>query len=188
MKLVAPKKKKFDLPPLHLIDELLVLGGRYRFSLGRTKRQAPLLYISMPGSRGGLSILIDNLPSFRSKFEEVLEKIEREGGAEARLSQPPIQRQALAEKEPKGEIDKKPVDYCLGPSDQSWRAVHEIQGGLESNPEVFEPHESGVPLSLATTACTVCTYDPEQVDYYKKSAGILATPSKLGESRSPMYP
>lgn len=172
-------QKKPSLPPLKMIDELLVLGGRYRFSRGQTKRGAALLYVSMPGAKGGLSVLLGNLPAFQRKLGEVIEALgdltDKDG----------VMRPVETDTKP----EPTPLEpaMCQGPTDESWLTINLEEGGLEDNQELFEPHEFQGQIGNKD-ACAVCTYSTVKVEQYKKTAGLLTEPVVTHEGRSVRFP
>lgn len=70
------KEKKVGQPKLDLLEELLVLGGRYMFGFGKTWSGAPMLYISVP-KKPGLVINVENLDVFRAALDRAAEEIDR---------------------------------------------------------------------------------------------------------------
>lgn len=163
-----PTKK--NLPPLKSLGDLLVLGGRFRFGRGSTKSGHPLLYISIP-HRPGLSVLMENLPAFHKHLGEMIEK----GFPELRGEPAPTPEAEKA----RPEKTAPPASPCLGPTNEDWRYIHKVQGGLEGSPELFAPHEFGVLKDK--TECGFCTFDAVKVEYYKDVAREL----RIGEEGEP---
>ena len=189
-----PRKPKPTLPRLEMLDELLVLGGRYRFSRGQTKLGRPLLYVSAQGARGGVTVLLDNLQAFYRKFGEVVEKLGDEASGEGTM-QPAEEREDPKETVEPKEEETTLTDPCLGPLCVPWLTINRIEGGLESAPELFEPHE--FKQEKDKTACGTCTFDAESMETYVASAEALEDaevvvpdkrPSRKRKERSPLNP
>ncbi len=151
-------RKPQSRPKLTLLEELLVLGGRYMFGRGATFSGKPVLYISTAPGRPGLTILAQNVRAFQRSLADAVDKFGPEVDGEGTM------RAAEAS-------ENSSNSRCPSQTDEHWQEMTAASGNEgDVLMRMLTPHEFEAGINTVTgapfTTCEICGYDTTKVEEY----------------------